>query len=158
MDFNSHGRLTLVRDKIRNVISGPRIVERVVKAKVAVPLEENKGLESRIAEHFGHAPYFAIAEVSRQGYRLLEILENPMASEHGPGQLPRWLASLGVDTLVARGMGWRAVQYFNEMGVQVYRGATGTLREVLEALAGGRVEDREYEPREKWRGGGCGGD
>jgi len=33
--------------------------------KIAIPITDNAGLESRISEHFGHAPYFAfvVAEI-----------------------------------------------------------------------------------------------
>jgi len=120
--------------------------------KVAVPVEEDRGLESPIDEHFGHAPYFAIAELDGGEVKRLEILENPYAAEHGPGQVPGWLAEMGVEVLVARGMGWRALEFFESYGIRVYRGASGTLGDVLRALAEGSIRDREYEPREKWGG------
>ncbi len=119
---------------------------------MAVPVLEDKGLESPVAEHFGHAPFFAVAELSEGRIEKLEILENPYAAEHGPGQVPRWLAEMGVEVLVVRGIGWRAMQFFEGYGIRVYRGATGTLGQVLEALAGGRLVDREYQPQEKWSG------
>ncbi|MBO3842267.1 MAG: NifB/NifX family molybdenum-iron cluster-binding protein, partial [Candidatus Brockarchaeota archaeon] len=34
-----------------------------MKTRIAVPVVEENGLNSRLAEHFGRAPYFAIVEL-----------------------------------------------------------------------------------------------
>jgi predicted Fe-Mo cluster-binding NifX family protein len=42
---------------------------------------------------------------------------------HEPGVLPRWLADLGNTDVLAGGMGNRAIQLFNQHGVNVFVGA-----------------------------------
>jgi predicted Fe-Mo cluster-binding NifX family protein len=42
---------------------------------------------------------------------------------HEPGVLPRWLHDLGVQVIIAGGMGSRAQQLFEENGIKVITGA-----------------------------------
>ena len=42
---------------------------------------------------------------------------------HEPGVLPRWLHDLGVQVVIAAGMGSRAQQLFVESGIKVITGA-----------------------------------
>lgn len=62
------------------------------------------------------------------------------APPHQPGMLPPWIADRGATDIIAGGMGQRAIQLFNEKGVNVFVGApalspvevaTGFLNETL---------------------------
>ena len=33
--------------------------------RIVIPVEDDKGLEAKVAQHFGRAPYFASVEVRR---------------------------------------------------------------------------------------------
>jgi predicted Fe-Mo cluster-binding NifX family protein len=45
--------------------------------------------------------------------------------------LPRWLHELGVDVIIAGGMGHRALDLFRENGIQVVTGAPSMVPEEL---------------------------
>ena len=83
--------------------------------KIAIPVAEG-----RLTAHFGHAAEFVIIHVENQEIGNKEILTPP---PHEPGVLPRWLHELGVDVIVAGGMGQRALGLFAESGIKVITGA-----------------------------------
>ncbi len=114
--------------------------------KIAIPVEENRGWDSPICEHFGHAPYFAFVDTDTD---TVEVVANPLM-EHGPGDMPQWIASQNCHILVVRGIGSRAIQYFNQFGIQVYRGASGTVRDIVNAIKSGNIADIPYEVQEKF--------
>ncbi|WP_129410050.1 NifB/NifX family molybdenum-iron cluster-binding protein [Marinitoga lauensis] len=115
--------------------------------KIAIPLIENNGKKSKISEHFGHAPYFGFINLKENGEYELEIIKNPL-EEHGPGDIPHYLNEQGINILIARGIGGRAIMFFEQLGIQVIRGAEGTVEEIIQALKNNILEDREYEVKE----------
>ncbi|MBO8182904.1 MAG: NifB/NifX family molybdenum-iron cluster-binding protein [Archaeoglobus sp.] len=118
--------------------------------KVAIPCMDDRGLDSFVSQHFGRARYFYIAEIE-DGEIRGEVVELPF-EDHMPGDIPRFLQSLGVDTVLAYGLGMRAQTFFNQMGIRVITGAYGSVREVLEGfLKGSLVLDERWEEREDFR-------
>ncbi|WP_101510584.1 NifB/NifX family molybdenum-iron cluster-binding protein [Thermotoga sp. KOL6] len=115
--------------------------------KIAIPVIKDEGLNSVISEHFGRAPYYAFIEVEDGKIVSVEVEPNPFI-EHGPGQIPGYMKGKGVDVLIARGIGHRAVEYLNEYGIRVLRGAHGTVKELVESYLRGELKDSEYEPTE----------
>ena len=117
--------------------------------KIAIPVLQNLGENSPISEHFGHAPYFAFIDRQDDGSYQVNVIANPL-EDHGPGDIPNYLAQQQVDLLVARGIGGRAIGFFDQMGIQVVRGASGTVKEIMEQLNKNQLQDRDYEVREKF--------
>lgn len=116
--------------------------------KLAIPVLDNNGKESRISEHFGHAPFFAFVEINGNDYNI-EIENNPMAESHQPGQIPNYVHEKNVNVMVVRGIGARAIQFFEQLGIQVYRGAAGTIEEIVKEYIKGNIEDKDYEVADK---------
>lgn len=87
-----------------------------MRKKIAVPINEKGMLDA----HFGHCRYFTLHEVTGEEIVSEEIVQPP---PHEPGVLPQWLADLGVTDVLAGGMGNRAIQLFNQHGVNVFVGA-----------------------------------
>jgi Mrp family chromosome partitioning ATPase/predicted Fe-Mo cluster-binding NifX family protein len=83
--------------------------------RVAVPLAG--GL---LCNHFGHCEQFAVLPVSEGNIGTAELHVPP---PHEPGLLPRWLGELGVNLVIAGGMGHRALDLFAENGIRVITGA-----------------------------------
>lgn len=54
--------------------------------------------------------------------KILEITKHT-PPEHKPGVFPRWIATLGVTDVIAGGIGQRAIDLFNEQGINVFAGA-----------------------------------
>jgi len=85
--------------------------------KIAVPIENG-----RLCNHFGHCETFALMDVDRDKKSIIRREDIP-APPHEPGLLPRWLQEKGVNTIIAGGMGSRALGLFSERGIQVIVGA-----------------------------------
>lgn len=83
--------------------------------KIAIPTAQGK-----LCAHFGHCETFAVVTVEDGAIANTEALAPPA---HEPGSLPRWLHGLGVDTVIAGGMGSRAQAFFTQFGIDVVVGA-----------------------------------
>jgi len=96
--------------------------------RIALPLALGK-----LSLHFGHCDQFAVFEIDRDSHTILSRNdETPPA--HEPGVLPRWLHGMGVDVIIAGGMGQRAQQLFAQNGIQVMIGVqAGTAEELVSA-------------------------
>lgn len=85
--------------------------------KIAIPTAGEK-----LCQHFGHCEKFVIVDVDDSSKEIIgkeEIIPPP----HEPGLLPRWLHEQGVTTIIAGGMGMRAQQIFEQVGIAVVVGA-----------------------------------
>jgi predicted Fe-Mo cluster-binding NifX family protein len=84
--------------------------------RIAIPIDENNVLDA----HFGHCKFFALLDV--EGNTVINE-EKIVPPPHEPGLLPKWLAEKGVTDIIAGGMGQRAIQLFNQNGVNAFVGA-----------------------------------
>jgi ATP-binding protein involved in chromosome partitioning len=91
--------------------------------KAAVPLANGV-----LCNHFGHCEKFAVMHVFEGQIAAMELHVPP---PHEPGVLPRWLGDIGVNLIIAGGMGQRALGLFAEQGIQVITGAPNLKPEVL---------------------------
>ena len=89
--------------------------------KIAVPSENANGLASMRSGHFGHAPYLTIVELSDDFDILsVESVKNAEHGEGGCGNVIDYVLSLGLDGILAAGMGMRPLSVFNANGMTVY--------------------------------------
>jgi predicted Fe-Mo cluster-binding NifX family protein len=103
--------------------------------KIAIPVQDG-----RLHDHFGGCRHFAVVEIDSEKKRPIatNILPTP---EHQPGAFPRWLRNLGVDTVIAGGIGRRALAIFAQHGIVVRAGSSGaTVEELVAAYLGGQLK------------------
>ena len=86
--------------------------------KIAVPTSGGA-----LCMHFGHCEEFAVVNIKDDKVASIEMMTPP---PHEPGVLPKWLGELGVNVIIAGGMGSRAQQLFAAAGVKVVVGAQST--------------------------------
>jgi ATP-binding protein involved in chromosome partitioning len=86
--------------------------------KIAIPT-----VNGEICMHFGHCEVFSIFNVDGKNNIVSKEMKTP--PPHEPGVLPKWLGELGVDSIIAGGMGMRAQELFAANNVKVVVGATG---------------------------------
>jgi predicted Fe-Mo cluster-binding NifX family protein len=84
--------------------------------KIAVPTANG-----RLCPHFGHCELFVVLEMDERGRVISKRELSP--PPHEPGVLPSWLHSLGVEHVIAGGMGSRAQGIFYENGITLTIGA-----------------------------------
>ena len=93
-----------------------------VDMRIAVSADDNNGLDSVVSPHFGRCPYY---------------------DHHQPGQVPGFIRSQGADVMLTGGMGRRALDLFEQYGVEAVTGASGTVRHALERYLGGKLRGAE---------------
>ncbi len=84
--------------------------------RIVIPVSDGK-----LDPHFGHCRSFSLMDVDRDAGTVIAntLVEAP---PHEPGVLPAWLAEQGANLVLAGGMGSRAIQLFNDQGVEVIVG------------------------------------
>jgi len=111
--------------------------------RIAISVETNNGLDSVVAHHFGRCPYFAIVDVDGSEVKAVEVVANPYYGAHQPGQVPGFINQHEADVMLSGGMGGRAIQFFQQYGIQPATGANGTVRTALESYLGGDLTGAE---------------
>lgn len=91
--------------------------------KIAIPTQ-NK----RLTAHFGHCEDFAIVDVVESNIKSVGFVDPPV---HQPGVYPRFLADLGVNVIIAGGMGQKAQDLFSQQNIKVIMGIQGGTPEDL---------------------------
>ena len=99
---------------------------------ICIPTQENRGLDSGAFAHFGSAPAFIIHNTETGETRFRE--NNNQHHAHGSCNPGRTLMGESVDVVITGGMGARAVEMLNAMGIKVYLATTGTIQSNVEAL------------------------
>jgi len=107
--------------------------------RIAISAETNEGLQSRVAQHFGRCPYFALADVEGQDIQSIQIIENPFYSGHQVGQVPSFIHEQKANVMLSGGMGGRAIQYFEQFGIDTATGASGTVQDTLANYFAGKL-------------------
>lgn len=93
--------------------------------RIAIPLSEGK-----LSLHFGHCEKFAVIDTDKDSNQITNI-EEFAPPPHEPGVLPRWLGGMGVNVIIAAGMGRRAQQLFTQNNIEVVVGSQADTPENL---------------------------
>jgi predicted Fe-Mo cluster-binding NifX family protein len=109
--------------------------------KIAVPSENANGLASMRSGHFGHAPFMTIVELD-EGMNIVSV-ESQANVEHGEGgcgNVIEHVIGLGVDGILAAGMGMPPLMRFTGAGMKVYFETTQPIvGDAVALLAQGKV-------------------
>lgn len=113
--------------------------------QIGVAVEGENGLDAEISGHFGRCPYYVILETEEEKVKQpVKVIANPYHAVHGqPGQVPSFLKEQGIEVVIAGGMGPRAVGFFNQYGIKVFTGASGTVKETVDRFLKGKLTGGE---------------
>ncbi|MCB0804234.1 MAG: ATPase [Bacteroidales bacterium] len=81
-----------------------------------------------LCAHFGHCEEFAIIETNGETIVNVEYIQPPV---HQPGTYPRFLAGMGVSTIISGGMGIKAQDIFAQKNIEVFLGIDSEIPEKL---------------------------
>ena len=89
--------------------------------RIAIAIEEGDNGRETVAEHFGRCSKFKVCEFDDDKTLIkTEIYFNPLVGEHnGACQLPGYVKQFNVKTIIAGGMGQKAVNNFLNYGISV---------------------------------------
>lgn len=109
--------------------------------RIAVSAETDAGLDSRTNHHFGRCAYYAFVDVDGHEIESVQIIPNPFAQSHQPGMVPQFIRQQGADVMLSGGMGYRAIGFFEQLGVQVATGASGSVGESVQRFLDGELSE-----------------
>jgi len=101
----------------------------VIKVKIAVVSDENKGLNSPVATRFARARYIVIVDVDEEwSIKEVKVKDNTaVASGSGAGvKIVQTLNELGADVAVGPSFGPNATVALNEVGIKAIAAPPGT--------------------------------
>jgi predicted Fe-Mo cluster-binding NifX family protein len=107
--------------------------------RVAISSEENRGLESRVSHHFGRCPYFVLVDVDGKELGSVQVVDNPYYQDHQPGMVPGFIKEQGAQVMLSGGMGRRAIGFFQDYGIEIGTGASGSVGQAVEDFLNGRL-------------------
>lgn len=104
--------------------------------KLGIPTNGEKGLNEKIGEHFGRVPTYTIVDMDTNDVKVIPNTSNHMGGTRNP---PEILAEKGVTVMICQGLGRRAITMFSDFGIDVYIGATGTVKDAIDAYREGSL-------------------
>jgi predicted Fe-Mo cluster-binding NifX family protein len=111
--------------------------------KVCIPARDATGLEGAPYEHFGSASHFVIHDSETGRTEVIGNVESQHA--HGMCHPVGALGGRKIDAIIVGGIGARAIVKLNAEGMRVYRAAVGSIRENIDLLKGGALEELTVE-------------
>ena len=111
--------------------------------RIMIPVEDEKGLDAKVAHHFGRAPYFAIVELD-DNKKAIEVKTEPNRSEHmggAPGHSHDSFLALKPDFVIAYTMGPGALNTFLDAGIKVLEATANTVKDNIEYFKEGKLKD-----------------
>ncbi|MGQ9501800.1 MAG: NifB/NifX family molybdenum-iron cluster-binding protein [Anaerolineae bacterium] len=122
--------------------------------RIAIAAESNNGLDSPVSPHFGHAAYFVLVDIDSSEIKLVSSIANPFCGSHGCGPVGKFVAEQGTHVMLVGGMGRRAMQALQAMGIKAVTGATGSVHEALQHYLNGELQST-MPCQEEGSHGGC---
>ena len=111
--------------------------------RIAISSDDDRGLEGVVSHHFGRCPYYTLVDIEDGEVKHTEVISNPYYGQHAPGVVPQFIHNKGADVMITGGMGARAMAFFQQYGIEVVTGASGTVRYALEHYLHGELKGAE---------------
>jgi len=110
--------------------------------RIVIPVLDESGLNARLSEHFGRAPYFAVIELDEDGH-ITNQRTVPNVGEHfgGSGRRADFILQLKPNAIITYGMGPRGLSIYQSVRVAVLRANANTVREVIVAYNKDELEE-----------------
>jgi predicted Fe-Mo cluster-binding NifX family protein len=91
------------------------------EVRIAIPVDENEGLESKVSEHFGDAPFLFVCSVKKESIEDWKVLPNPgaTATVHKGMEAGRLLMGEKVEVVAVVQLGEGAFWMLNGNGISV---------------------------------------
>jgi len=88
-----------------------------------------------VCPHFGRAPQFTIITIENNELIEKKVVSNP---GHTVGSIPNFINAQGATCMIAGGMGNRAIQFFNQYGIEHADDMSGLIFEMYYRKMTGR--------------------
>ena len=113
-----------------------------MKTTIVIPVEDDSGLNARISEHFGRAPFYAVISLD-EDKEVEDIKTIKNTGEHfgGVGHMHDNLLKVKPEAVIAYGMGPRGLSGFQEVGTAVLKAKGKTVRDAVAAFNKDELEE-----------------
>jgi predicted Fe-Mo cluster-binding NifX family protein len=111
--------------------------------RIMIPVEDEKGIEAKVAHHFGMAPYFAIVDLE-ENQKTPKVKIEPNRSEHmggAPGHSHESFLALKPNVVVAYAMGPGALSTFQNAGITVLKATEDIVKGNVESFKEGKLKE-----------------
>jgi predicted Fe-Mo cluster-binding NifX family protein len=105
--------------------------------KICIPTMGNNGLDDIVGEHFGRVLTYTVVDIDTYKVKIISNMSHHMG---GIGDPPEIMAREGVNIMVCQGLGQRAISMFKNLGIAVYIGASGTVRDAVDMFKQGKLQ------------------
>ena len=112
--------------------------------KIAVSASEAK-LDATVDPRFGRSPYHVIVDTNTMNYEAIANAGMNASSGAGIGAAQS-VASKGVQAVITGSLGPNATMVLSQAGIKMMTGATGTVREAVEAYRKGSLIEANPTP------------
>jgi predicted Fe-Mo cluster-binding NifX family protein len=112
-----------------------------LKERIVIPAEDGNGLNARLSEHFGRAPYFIIVELEDGNISNVQVVPNESEHFGGFGRPPDRILQFRPNAVITYGMGPRALSIFQEARIAVLKANADTVKDVVEAYRQDKLEE-----------------
>ncbi|MFH2203451.1 MAG: NifB/NifX family molybdenum-iron cluster-binding protein [Elusimicrobiota bacterium] len=106
--------------------------------RVFFPVEHDKGLSSRLCEHFGAAEMFLV--INWEQSKVTQVLNSDRRQAQGLCGPASTLIECGAGCLITKEIGRKGLQRLGTAGIPVYAAETDTVKENLRLLHAGKLE------------------
>lgn len=102
---------------------------------IAIPSEDEDGINSKISPHFGHCGIYTIVTIESGKIKNIASLPNVYHEQGGCLAPVAHLADNGINILIAGGMGMRPLMHFQNTDIDVYYNMNlSTVSEAIDAF------------------------
>jgi predicted Fe-Mo cluster-binding NifX family protein len=106
--------------------------------KIAISAQ-GAGLDSPVDPRFGRARYFIVIDTETGGISAHDNTLNLNAAQGAGIQAAKNVVDLGVQAVISGNVGPKAYSTLSAAGIEVYTGASGTVRYILDAFRAGKL-------------------
>ncbi len=110
--------------------------------KIAVSAQ-NGSMDAQVDPRFGRAKCFIVIDAETGGFSAHDNAINLNATQGAGIQAAKNVADLGVRGVITGHVGPKAYATLSAAGIEMYTGASGTVRDALEAFRAGKLSKAE---------------
>lgn len=119
--------------------------------KICIPTINAEKQLAEVCDHFGSAPYFTIYDFEADTYETINNSDHN--HEHGTCHPMENLKDKGIDCIVCKGLGRRALEKLNDCGIKVFRIDRSSVNDIVEDFSKSELE--EIDPENACRSHRC---
>jgi len=112
------------------------------KMRIVIPTDNKKGLNNKVAEHFGRCNTYTFLD---EKGKVIEIIENTSEHMGGKGLPTELMKEHGANVLLCKGLGPRALNLCEQYKIDVYVCQSETVKEIFEMWKNKKIKKASLE-------------